>query len=584
MPARLYAFVPEEQDISNAEREELIKGLERELDECYESKYGKNCLKAYFIEHEIWHLSEIDYHVRVEYEKYLRKHYVDGTVRSYLRGMDGAKQYLIRENAKTLKGKRNVEKHTDLIHDILFLPYHPNPVIAERYEYTTDISKLIWDFRAEGSDICKQQILTVLEDAMQQDIKLIKCTKHLNGLKIVYEFCMQEQIEDIKYITKKQFDRIQNYAATAYELKYAVQELRSCQSYIFCHAKKIPWDSTVWYMERLYLEEYRLNPANPVKTLSFMNTEKKENREILQEYMKYCLGVTHLSISSIQEELFYIQAFAMWLEESTETDLRNVSEDEMQKYFQVIGSKKASHFNDIVVTIHQLYVYLQTKGIIKQIPFNYQYYLKKQVLHHNNRSVKMEIYETILSRLKDFPEVPRLILLHSMLLGLRISEICCLKGNAYYWQGRDAWIQVYQIKMRTYKRVPVPEVLYKIMKVYIKKYDIGSEDYIFQNKKGGAYYYGSFKFQIKKIFDEDSEIYQEYDFKSHDFRHTIATMLYDDEVPLQSIRDYLGHDYEEMTQQYVDYMPKRISKANQELFAKEGSSLASGIKRCKRGK
>ena len=99
-----------------------------------------------------------------------------------------------------------------------------------------------------------------------------------------------------------------------------------------------------------------------------------------------------------------------------------------------------------------------------------------------------------------------------------------------------------------------------------------------------AYYYGSFKFQIKKIFDEDSEIYQEYDFKSHDFRHTIATMLYDDEVPLQSIRDYLGHDYEEMTQQYVDYMPKRISKANQELFAKEGSSLASGIKRCKRGK
>lgn len=172
------------------------------MDECYERKYGKNCLKAYFIEHEIWHLSEIDYHVRVEYEKYLRKHYVDGTVRSYLRGMDGAKQYLIRENAKTLKGKRNVEKHTDLIHDILFLPYHPNPVIAERYEYTTDISKLIWDFRAEGSDICKQQILTVLEDAMQQDIKLIKCTKHLNGLKIVYEFVCRNRLRYQIYYQK----------------------------------------------------------------------------------------------------------------------------------------------------------------------------------------------------------------------------------------------------------------------------------------------------------------------------------------------------------------------------------------------
>ena len=160
-----------------------------------------------------------------------------------------------------------------------------------------------------------------------------------------------------------------------------------------------------------------------------------------------------------------------------------------------------------------------------------------------------------------------MILLHSMLLGLRISEVCCLKGNAYYWQGRDAWIQVYQIKMRTYKRIPIPEILYKIMKVYIKKYRIGAEDYIFQNQKGKAYHYSSFRWSMKKIFNENHELFQEYNFKSHDFRHTIATMF-----------------YEEMTQQYVDYMPKRISRANQELFAKEGSSLASGIKRCKRGK
>lgn len=59
---------------------------------------------------------------------------------------------------------------------------------------------------------------------------------------------------------------------------------------------------------------------------------------------------------------------------------------------------------------------------------------------------------------------------------------------------------------------------------------------------------------------------------------------YDDEVPFQSIRDYLGHDYEEMTQQYVDFMPKKISAANQEFFKKGENSLASGIKKCKRGK
>ena len=187
MPARLYAFVPEEQDISNAEREELIKGLERELDEYYEQKCGKGSLETYLIQNEIWHLSEINYQVRAGYQKYLREYYVDSTVRNYLLGIDRVKLRLIIENAQTLKGKWNARNHPELLHDILFLRYHPNPAIAKRYEYTTDISKLVWDFRVKGSDICKQQILTVLEDIVQQKITMKECTRHLNGLKSVYE-------------------------------------------------------------------------------------------------------------------------------------------------------------------------------------------------------------------------------------------------------------------------------------------------------------------------------------------------------------------------------------------------------------
>ena len=86
MPARLYAFVPEEQNLSNAEREQLIEGLERELDEYYEQKCGKGSLETYLIQNEIWHLSEINYQVRSGYQKYLREYYVDSTVRNYLLG------------------------------------------------------------------------------------------------------------------------------------------------------------------------------------------------------------------------------------------------------------------------------------------------------------------------------------------------------------------------------------------------------------------------------------------------------------------------------------------------------------------
>ncbi|MDE7416178.1 MAG: site-specific integrase [Lachnospiraceae bacterium] len=74
---------------------------------------------------------------------------------------------------------------------------------------------------------------------------------------------------------------------------------------------------------------------------------------------------------------------------------------------------------------------------------------------------------------------------HLWCLGLRISEVCTLKGNAYSMEGRDAWIQVYQIKMKNYKRIPIAEGLYRIMQVCIKRHGIGPDDYLFTNRDGG---------------------------------------------------------------------------------------------------
>ena len=71
----------------------------------------------------------------------------------------------------------------------------------------------------------------------------------------------------------------------------------------------------------------------------------------------------------------------------------------------------------------------------------------------------------------------------------------------------------------------------------------------------------------------------EYIFQSHDYRHTVATMFYDNEVSLQSIRDYLGHTYEEMTRQYIDFMPKKIAQANEEFFSTQENSLASWLRK-----
>lgn len=66
-------------------------------------------------------------------------------------------------------------------------------------------------------------------------------------------------------------------------------------------------------------------------------------------------------------------------------------------------------------------------------------------------------------------------------------------------------------------------------------------------------------------------------FKTHDYRHTLASSFYDEGVSIQTIRDYLGHNNENMTKQYIDYMPKRIEQANKEYFNQAENLLATGI-------
>ncbi len=69
-----------------------------------------------------------------------------------------------------------------------------------------------------------------------------------------------------------------------------------------------------------------------------------------------------------------------------------------------------------------------------------------------------------------------------------------------------------------------------------------------------------------------------YLFRSHDYRHGVATRFYDSGVSIQGVRDYLGHAYEEMTRQYIDYMPDRIDRTSGEFFAKPGNSLMACLK------
>lgn len=585
MPA--YRLQPKERkEVLLQDQKELREQLGREMDSCMEIKSThRNKAKKFLADMEVWHIADIDYEVRSAYEDYLTREtsMQAVTVRAYVRGLDQMKRHALREQMQTLKGQRDALENLDK--QILFLPYHPEQEIASQFERFVYPESLVWDFRQDASGILKKQIFDVLHALLRSGMNTSIRNGKLEALKTLYAFCIREQVRDLEGLEQKHIARFQAGIAQKQKQATAMQILDQSRKILFMGSKEINWNANVWYLERFHFEKTRTNPTNPVRTFSFLEVAHRQNKRYLQQYMKYCLGVTHLALSAIRSEFMRIRSFLVWLEQEEVQDVCCVAEATIERYFkkqEQLDIKEAA-FNIKVTSILQFFDYLKVRGFITKVPFCAQYYRKKEILKHHDRCVGVDVYTEILGKLQFFPENLRLMFLHLWGTGLRASEVCSLKGNAYSIQGRDAWIQVYQIKMQNYKRIPIPWALYRLMKVYLEKYQIGPEAYVFQNRKGGAYRYGTFRVNMLKCCEEHQIADGRYLFKSHDYRHTVATIYYDDDVSIQSVRDYLGHVYEEMTQQYVDYMPKKIAKASEEYFSQKKNSLAVGIKRCKRG-
>ena len=522
-------------------------------------------------------IADLDYPARVRFEKWLPDHTDSAEYRHYLVSFDRIKQYSVSKEIHIAADGKPVRPNYE--NTILFLLYHPNPDIRAMFRKATKKHELAWDFTRAVPEKLKRQIFDILHYALENDTAFETRRKHLLGLRELYDFCADEKIDDIEQMELAQEQQFKGLDSERLKPCNRVGIISFCRKALFMQTEKINWNAHVWYMERFQIQPERLDAASPVSSISFTEVTHKKNRELLKKYIRYGLGITNLSVSVIRGEHSAIRNFLNDICQDENEDVCSVTPAQMDDYFkkQRQRSVQAETYNKNVMCIQHFFNFLKVRQYIERIPFDAECCLKKIIPRHLDRSVAQEAADEILEKLCCFPETIRIMYLHLWGVGLRISEVCTLKGNAYYIQGKDAWIQVYQIKMRTYKRIPIPDALYKLTKVYLKKHGIKADDYVFQNAKGGAYCKSTFRYNMLKYCELNNIQNGGYVFKSHDYRHTIATYFYDTGVSLQSIRDYLGHDYEEMTEQYIDYMPKKIEKASEEYFSRH--SLAACMKR-----
>lgn len=463
--------------------------------------------------------------------------------------------------------------------DKLFLLYIPNKKKAQSFRQVVDKNDLLWDLTRIHSSQLVRQTKILLCEILNMD----KVQRHrryfLEPLKALIQFCDKYGIDDIEEMEQADENRFYLYLNNEPEIikKQASKIVEFARRTLFLTDPETNWRACIWYMDRFQFDKSRINASSPVKSLSFINIYEKENRWYLQLYAKYLVGISDLSLSNIRNTISFISQFLKYLDGQS----KKVTELEMQDiadYVSVLDESdiKYSTFNRYITHMHTFLQFLKMKNI-EVLKFYPERFLKKGFSEHNERSVPEKTIAHLIKELPAFPEHLQLMYLILFCTGIRKSEVCTIKSGAFYSQGNENWMRIYQSKMRREKVIPVPSLLVGLVNDYEKKYGIKNGEYLFKNKKGGAFNGQTFSNQMIRECKARGIACGDYIFRAHDYRHNLATSMYGNGVSIQGVRDYLGHSSENMTKQYIDFMPERIVSAEDKYFSKNQSFKLKGV-------
>ena len=453
----------------------------------------------------------------------------------------------------------------------VFLLYYPNYSVAKAYKQVHDKKELLyWDFTEVNPKLARQIKQTIIY--LTDNFRIKERSQKFLLLKKLMRFCQSKQITDIGKLTnseKRQFELLINNDASIWT-KGSIVELSIFA--VEVSESRFDFSNNIWFFEALKIADIRRNDARPVKSFDFMSIENDKNRSYCKEYIKYLIGITDEALSSVRNSYGFIREMAVWFSER-DIDLMEVGEAQMDEYLLWLGDQESISdltYNRKVSAIKAFYSYMAFKHKVDRNIMRAFYY-KTVYPAHSERIVEDETIREILKYLPK--ENPMLALMYKVQLetGLRINEVCTLKGNCI---GTSGWLAVYQPKMKAEKMIPISDVLEAELKEYLSQNRIESDGYAFTNSKGNAYNANTYSVKMVRFCKKYGIECENWVFRSHDYRHHIATALHKADAPINVIRDFLGHKSTEMTKQYIDGMDNEIAESQKEYFGKrDGNDL-----------
>lgn len=285
-------------------------------------------------------------------------------------------------------------------------------------------------------------------------------------------------------------------------------------------------------------------------------------KEYIKDFLFHCKYEKNLSSKTLAAyEIDLRQFFVFCNNTICITDIQNVNKYILKRYLKTISSKfKPKTLKRKLASLRAFFNHLQFEDVIEINPFSK---VKIRIKEGNRvpRTIDPKIIKQLYKYLygqknklkigsKAYIAIVRDIAVLELLFstGLRVSELSNLKISSM--DLNNALLRI-NGKGNKERLIPISNTDAKnALRCYLTIYrkQVIKADYLFLNRFNRRLSEQSIRFMIKKYMKRlniDSNI------TPHMFRHSLATMLLENEVDLRYIQDLLGHSSINTTQIYL---------------------------------
>lgn len=320
-------------------------------------------------------------------------------------------------------------------------------------------------------------------------------------------------------------------------------------------------DKDTWDIRRLDIKVDGFNAARPRYSINFNNIKQEKIREVVKKYEYERLKTK--KYSCIIDDLKGINIFSKFLYDNypniTSLDMlnRNIVL-EFLEYVEQLDMKhttKAQRKGCIRIFLNLIVLYAweytpTTKLISKDD------YTKRIVTLP--KPINSGIIKKLNENLKYLPKDIGRMAIVIQNVGMRVNELCNLKvGSIRKDLEGDYFLEYYQSKTNKSSRIPITKEIGEILlnqEAEVLRVNKNSK-FIFSKNGERPISQESFSYHInklafeRKIRDSNGKLYR---FRSHHFRHTVATNYVNNGMEPNMIRLMLGHSNMKSIMNYID--------------------------------